>query len=72
MHDWDSAQTPVLVDARGKRAGRASWSSTAARNGYFFVVDRVTGEHIVTEQVRFDDELGEGASMSKGRPRRDP
>ena len=25
MHDWDSAQTPVLIDARRSTAGRASW-----------------------------------------------
>src|SRR6059058_891350 len=34
-HDWDSAQTPVLID--GVIAGRArKMVSTAARNGYFF------------------------------------
>ena len=26
MHDWDSAQTPVLVDAVDQRQARASWS----------------------------------------------
>jgi alcohol dehydrogenase (cytochrome c) len=46
-HDWDSAQTPVLIDGviNGKPRKVVS---TAARNGYFFTVDRVTGEHIVT------------------------
>ena len=33
---------------------------TAARNGYFFVVDRVTGEHLAHQQVRVGDQLGEG------------
>jgi alcohol dehydrogenase (cytochrome c) len=46
-HDWDSAQTPILIDGviNGKPRKVVS---TAARNGYFFTVDRVTGEHIVT------------------------
>lgn len=47
MHDWDSAQTPVLFDAVVKGRPR-KLISTAARNGYFFTLDRVTGEHIVT------------------------
>jgi alcohol dehydrogenase (cytochrome c) len=46
-HDWDSAQTPVLADVMigGKLRKTAM---TASRNGYFFVVDRTTGEHLVT------------------------
>ena len=47
MHDWDSAQTPVLVDALFKGRMR-KLVMTAARNGYFFVLDRVTGEHLLT------------------------
>jgi alcohol dehydrogenase (cytochrome c) len=49
MHDWDSAQTPVLIDAVIKGRKR-KLVSTAARNGYFFTLDRVTGEHIVTSK----------------------
>jgi alcohol dehydrogenase (cytochrome c) len=45
--DWDSAQTPILIDAViGGRPRKVV--STAARNGYFYTVDRVTGEHLVT------------------------
>ena len=58
MHDWDSAQTPILIDAVIKGKPR-KLVSTAARNGYFFTLDRVTGEHIVTTQVRHGDQLGE-------------
>jgi alcohol dehydrogenase (cytochrome c) len=47
MHDWDSAQTPILIDAVIKGKPR-KLVSTAARNGYFFTLDRVTGEHLVT------------------------
>ncbi|MEO6802476.1 MAG: acido-empty-quinoprotein group A [Granulicella sp.] len=49
MHDYDSAQTPVLVD--GMFNGRMrKMVLTAARNGYFFTLDRVTGEHLVTSK----------------------
>jgi alcohol dehydrogenase (cytochrome c) len=48
-HDWDSAQTPVLIDAVVNGRPR-KLVSTAARNGYFYTVDRVTGEHLVTSQ----------------------
>ncbi len=46
-HDWDSAQTPILIDGTINGKPR-KLVSTAARNGYFFTVDRVTGEHVVT------------------------
>ncbi|MEO8482979.1 MAG: acido-empty-quinoprotein group A [Acidobacteriota bacterium] len=48
-HDWDSAQTPILVDATINGRPR-KLVSTAARNGYFYTVDRVTGEHVVTSK----------------------
>jgi alcohol dehydrogenase (cytochrome c) len=70
MHDWDSAQTPVIVDGMFKGRMR-KMVMTAARNGYFFVVDRVTGEHLLTSKY--------GSSTNwvktldeKGRPRRNP
>jgi alcohol dehydrogenase (cytochrome c) len=49
MHDWDSAQTPVIFDATidGKRRKLVS---TAARNGYFFTLDRTTGQHVVSSK----------------------
>jgi alcohol dehydrogenase (cytochrome c) len=48
-HDWDSSQTPILID--GTINGRPrKLVSTAARNGYFFTLDRLTGEHIVTSK----------------------
>ncbi|HEX4996952.1 MAG TPA: acido-empty-quinoprotein group A [Terriglobia bacterium] len=46
-HDWDSSQTPILVDATIDGRPR-KLISTAARNGYFFTLDRVTGKQIVT------------------------
>ena len=49
MHDWDSAQTPILIDAVVDGKPR-KLVSTAARNGYFFTLDRVTGQHILTSK----------------------
>ncbi|MCC7009552.1 MAG: acido-empty-quinoprotein group A [Acidobacteria bacterium] len=49
-HDWDSAQTPVLWD--GVIDGKPrKLASTVARNGYFYTVDRVTGQHLVTQKL---------------------
>jgi alcohol dehydrogenase (cytochrome c) len=46
-HDWDSAQTPVLID--GVIDGKPrKLVSTASRNGYFFTLDRITGQRIVS------------------------
>jgi alcohol dehydrogenase (cytochrome c) len=46
-HDWDAAETPVLVDAdfHGKPRKMLMQSS---RNGYFFVLDRATGKSLNT------------------------
>jgi alcohol dehydrogenase (cytochrome c) len=46
-HDWDAVQTPVLVDGVFKGKPRKMLMQ-ASRNGYFFVVDRVTGESLLT------------------------
>jgi alcohol dehydrogenase (cytochrome c) len=48
-HDWDSAQTPILIDGEIDGQPR-KLVSTAARNGFFFTLDRVTGEHILTSK----------------------
>jgi alcohol dehydrogenase (cytochrome c) len=69
-HDWDSAQTPVLVD--GAFNGRQrKLVMTAARNGYFFVLDRVTGEHLLTSKFGTTTNWVKNLD-EKGRPRRDP
>jgi alcohol dehydrogenase (cytochrome c) len=70
MHDWDSAQTPVLVDGvfNGKPRKLAL---TASRNGYFFVVDRVTGEHLVTSKYGSATNWAQGLNQFGG-PQRDP
>jgi alcohol dehydrogenase (cytochrome c) len=44
-HDWDANQIPVLVD--GVVGGRArKLVTTANRNGFYYVLDRETGEFI--------------------------
>ena len=68
MHDWDSAQTPVLVNGPFKGRMR-KMVMTAARNGYFFVLDRVTGEHLLTEKYGSATNWVKNLD-EKGRPRR--
>src|SRR5205814_5154136 len=46
-HDWDSAQTPILIDAAIDGQPR-KLVATASRNGWFSVLDRVTGKAAVT------------------------
>ena len=58
-HDWDSAQTPVLFDAVVNGRSR-KLVSTASRNGYFYTLDRVTGEQLVTAKY------GQHANWARG------
>jgi alcohol dehydrogenase (cytochrome c) len=46
-HDWDAVEVPVLADAVFGGSPRKLLMQ-ASRNGYFFVLDRVTGESLVT------------------------
>jgi acido-empty-quinoprotein group A len=47
-HDWDSVQTPVLID--GEINGKTrKLVAQADRNGYYFLLDRVTGKNLVSE-----------------------
>jgi alcohol dehydrogenase (cytochrome c) len=48
-HDWDATQVPVLFDGEIEGKPR-KLLGLAARNGYFFVLDRATGKNIVTSQ----------------------
>ena len=48
-HDWDATQVPVLFD--GEIGGQSrKLLGIAARNGYFFVLDRTNGKNLVTSQ----------------------
>ena len=69
-HDWDSAQTPVLVD--GEINGRRrKLVVTASRNGYYFTLDRTTGERLVTSQFSETANWASGLN-AKGQPVRIP
>ena len=69
-HDWDSAQTPVLVDGDFNGKPR-KMVLTASRNGYYFTLDRLTGEHLVTS--KFSDTVNWAKGINaKGQPIRDP
>ncbi|HEY3739293.1 MAG TPA: acido-empty-quinoprotein group A [Bryobacteraceae bacterium] len=46
-HDWDAVQTPVLIDGTFKGEKRKMLAQ-AARNGYFFLLDRTTGKNLLT------------------------
>jgi alcohol dehydrogenase (cytochrome c) len=70
MHDYDSAQTPILVDGMFQGKMR-KLVLTAARNGYFFVLDRVTGEHLITAKYGLHTNWAKGLTEHGG-PKRDP
>jgi alcohol dehydrogenase (cytochrome c) len=46
-HDWDAAQTPVLIDGVIDGQPRKLLAQ-ANRNGYYFLLDRTNGKHILT------------------------
>jgi alcohol dehydrogenase (cytochrome c) len=69
-HDWDSTQTPILADMPFNGRTRKI-VMTAERNGYFFVLDRITGEHLVTGKFGLHNNWAIGLD-EKGRPKRDP
>jgi alcohol dehydrogenase (cytochrome c) len=70
MHDYDSAQTPILVD--GMFNGRMrKLVLTAARNGYYFTLDRVTGERLVSTKYGSATNWANGFNKFGG-PQRDP
>jgi acido-empty-quinoprotein group A len=46
-HDWDNVETPVLFDGEINGQKRKLLAQ-AARNGYFFVLDRTNGKNLVT------------------------
>jgi alcohol dehydrogenase (cytochrome c) len=69
-HDWDSTETPILVDAPFNGVAR-KLVLTATRNGYYFTLDRVTGEHLVTGKIGTVNNWASGLD-AQGRPKRDP
>jgi len=47
VHDWDANETPVLIDGVIDGQPRKLLAQ-ASRNGYFFLLDRTNGKHILT------------------------
>ena len=69
-HDWDAAQTPVLID--GTIDGRPrKLLAQASRNGYFVLLDRTTGEHILTTKL-IESANWVQSINAKGQPIRNP
>ncbi|MBS1810556.1 MAG: PQQ-dependent dehydrogenase, methanol/ethanol family [Acidobacteria bacterium] len=66
LHDWDAQQTPMLIDAEFKGRQRQSLMQ-ANRNGFFYVLDRITGELLLAkpfvEQLTWASGIG-----TDGRP----
>ncbi|HWE00550.1 MAG TPA: c-type cytochrome, partial [Bryobacteraceae bacterium] len=48
LHDWDATETPVLVDAPFHGANRKLLLH-GNRNGFFYVLDRLTGKVLLAE-----------------------
>jgi alcohol dehydrogenase (cytochrome c) len=77
-HDWDSTETPALVDMPFNGRMR-KLVITATRNGYFYVLDRVTGEHLLTSKFglvnNWATAIDPNAKLNldaKGQPKRNP
>lgn len=65
-HDWDDVEEPVLFDAEVEGQPRKLMAQ-AARNGYFFVLDRTNGKALVT--TPFDTDLNWSSGINqKGQP----
>jgi len=61
LHDWDAQQTPMLLDAEFKGRKRQLLVQ-ANRNGFFYALDRVTGELLLArpfvEQLTWASGIG--------------
>jgi alcohol dehydrogenase (cytochrome c) len=70
LHDWDSVEIPILVDAPYEGKMRKLMVH-ADRNGFYYVLDRVTGEFL--HGTPFIDKLNWATGLTEtGRPIRVP
>lgn len=69
-HDWDNVETPVLFDTTIDGKPRKLLAQ-AARCGYFFVLDRVTGKNLVSKPFTKTANWSKGVD-AKGQPIPDP
>jgi len=65
VHDWDAVETPVLFDAAFNSQPRKLLAQ-ASRNGFFFVLDRTNGQHLLT--APFIEQTWAKSIDSRGRP----
>ena len=65
VHDWDAVETPVLFDAEFNGKPRKLLAQ-ASRNGFYFLLDRTNGQHLVT--APFIDQTWAKGVDSRGRP----
>lgn len=69
-HDWDASETPILLDTTINGKPRKLLAQ-ASRNGYYFLLDRTNGEHLVTKP--FIDSINWTKGLNaKGQPIPDP
>ena len=69
-HDWDAAQTPILIDGVIDGQPRKLLAQ-ANRNGYFFLLDRTNGKNIATAPMIKTMNWSKGVAPS-GQPIPDP
>jgi acido-empty-quinoprotein group A len=69
-HDWDATETTVLIDGEFNGKPRKLLAQ-ASRNGYFFLLDRATGEHLLTSKMIENMNWSKGLN-AKGQPIPDP
>jgi len=69
-HDWDNVETPVLFDMQIDGKPRKLLAQ-AARCGYFFVLDRVTGKYLVSKPFTKTANWSKGID-DRGQPIPDP
>lgn len=65
VHDWDAVETPVLFNAEYQGKPRKLLAQ-ASRNGFFFLLDRTNGQHLVT--APFIDQTWAAGIDKRGRP----
>jgi alcohol dehydrogenase (cytochrome c) len=69
MHDEDSTETPILVNGEFN-GNQRKMVLHASRNGYYFTLDRLTGERLLTSKYSPTVNWAKGLD-DKGRPARD-
>ncbi len=69
-HDWDSVQTPVLIDGTFEGKPRKMLAQ-ANRNGYFFLLDRTNGKNLLTAPMIRTMNWSKGLN-AQGQPILDP